>query len=192
MPTMKNSIPLIESAPLNYVRLFERLLKLAIPNTSIWLLSFYFFFHSFLNVMAELLRFGDRLFYKDWWNAPTLGSYWRNWNLPVHQFLLRHVYAPALRSGFSPFLAQLLVFFVSAAAHEVVICVPCHTVKLWAFSGMLAQLPLVMITRDLYRRLKTPVWGNVTFWTTFCIFGQPLCVMLYGYSYIKNHVTPSS
>jgi len=45
---------------------------------------FYAMFHSWLNFTAELLRFGDRLFYKDWWNAETLDMYWRNWNLPVH------------------------------------------------------------------------------------------------------------
>ena len=32
-----------------------------------WLLFFYCYFHSFLNIMAEILRFGDRTFYKDWW-----------------------------------------------------------------------------------------------------------------------------
>jgi intracellular septation protein A len=25
-----------------------------------------------LNILAELLRFGDREFYKDWWNARTI------------------------------------------------------------------------------------------------------------------------
>ena len=31
-----------------------------------------FFFNSRLNILAELLRFGDREFYKDWWNAKTV------------------------------------------------------------------------------------------------------------------------
>ena len=25
-----------------------------------------------LNILAELVRFGDREFYKDWWNAKTV------------------------------------------------------------------------------------------------------------------------
>jgi len=50
-----------------YLHLVERLCKLAIPNGAIWLLMFYGFFHSWLNLTGELLRFGDRLFYKDWW-----------------------------------------------------------------------------------------------------------------------------
>lgn len=27
---------------------------------------------SRLNIVAEVLRFGDREFYKDWWNATTI------------------------------------------------------------------------------------------------------------------------
>jgi hypothetical protein len=29
--------------------------------------QFYAIFHSYLNLTGELLRFGDRLFYRDWW-----------------------------------------------------------------------------------------------------------------------------
>lgn len=34
-----------------------------------------------LNILAELLRFGDREFYKDWWNAQTIEEV--GWNLMV-------------------------------------------------------------------------------------------------------------
>ena len=37
------------------------------PNHLIWLLFFYTFFHSGLNIIAEVLRFADRTFYRDWW-----------------------------------------------------------------------------------------------------------------------------
>lgn len=58
-------------------------------------------FHLHLNVLGELTRFGDREFYRDWWNASTVGDYWRTWNMPVHKFLLRTVYFPAMRAGVS-------------------------------------------------------------------------------------------
>lgn len=38
----------------------DYLLKLSISSTYIWLLVFYGFFHCFLNLTAEILRFGDR------------------------------------------------------------------------------------------------------------------------------------
>ncbi|KAJ1439871.1 Sterol O-acyltransferase, ACAT/DAG/ARE type [Sesbania bispinosa] len=50
----------------------ERVLKLSVPNVYVWLCMFYCFFHLWLNILAELLRFGDREFYKDWWNAKTV------------------------------------------------------------------------------------------------------------------------
>ena len=48
--------------------------------------------YRWLNILGELTRFGDREFYKDWWNAATVGDYWKLWNMPVHKWLLRTVY----------------------------------------------------------------------------------------------------
>lgn len=58
-------------------------LKLSLASTYTWLLVFYLYFHLFLNLLAELLRFGDRVFYKDWWNSCEASSFWRLWNMPV-------------------------------------------------------------------------------------------------------------
>lgn len=84
---------------LNIGGVAELLLKLSIPNTYVWLLGFYWFFHLYLNLLAELLCFGDRQFYKDWWNCRTIDAYWRTWNLPVHHWMLRHMYYPMIRRG---------------------------------------------------------------------------------------------
>ena len=77
-------------------------------------------------MLAEITRFGDRLFYRDWWNARTIESYWRNWNLPVHHWMLRHLYYPLTRAGVSKSISTFLVFAVSAALHEVIISTPFH------------------------------------------------------------------
>lgn len=65
LPLVHNSMKPL--ANMDAARVVERLLKLAIPNHFIWLMFFYWFFHSTLNVIAELLKFGDREFYRDWW-----------------------------------------------------------------------------------------------------------------------------
>jgi len=91
-PTLDASMAPVRDMDL--YELFVHLLKLSIPNTYVWLLSFYLFFHLWLNLLAELTRFGDRQFYRDWWNARTIDKYWRTWNLPVHNWLLRHMYYP--------------------------------------------------------------------------------------------------
>ncbi|KAG5129894.1 hypothetical protein JHK84_036291 [Glycine max] len=56
----------------NLLYAIERVLKLSVPNLYVWLCMFYCFFHLWLNILAELLRFGDREFYQDWWNAKTV------------------------------------------------------------------------------------------------------------------------
>ncbi|XP_063945683.1 diacylglycerol O-acyltransferase 1 isoform X2 [Daucus carota subsp. sativus] len=96
----------------------ERILKLSVPTLYVWLCMFYCFFHLWLNILAEILRFGDREFYKDWWNAKSVDEYWRMWNMPVHKWMVRHVYFPCLRNGIPKGVAFLIVFFISAVFHE--------------------------------------------------------------------------
>jgi diacylglycerol O-acyltransferase-1 len=123
------------------------------------------------------------------WNAATLGAYWRSWNLPVHKWVLRTVYFPALtRLGLSRHGAMLLTFFVSAVLHELAIGVPLRMVRGWAFWGIMFQVPLIALTEALRRRLKSDALGNLIFWLSFCVFGQPVAVLAYfhDYNYAKN------
>ena len=59
-------MPSIEKSIINYIdtnnyfRIIEKQLAICIPSTYFWLLGFYNFFHLGMNVLAELLRFGDR------------------------------------------------------------------------------------------------------------------------------------
>ena len=73
-PTLETS--LVPMQDMDILSIFDRLLKLSIPNTYVWLCGFYWFFHLWMNLLAELTRFGDRQFYKDWWNARTIDRYW--------------------------------------------------------------------------------------------------------------------
>ena len=187
-PAVRNGMASLHS--LDYLAITERILKIALPNGCCWLLMFYGLFHSTLNISGELLRFGDRLFYRDWWNCQDLNVYWSSWNLPVHHWVMRHLYAPAIRSGLSPTVAQLLSFLVSAVLHELLVAVPLHTLQLYAFWGMVAQVPLIWFTKWMVRRLKQPVWSNCVFWLTFLVFGQPLLILLYSHAVLSK--TPLS
>ena len=42
----------------------ERVLKLSLPTLYGWVFLFYLLFHIWLNLLAEVVRFGDREFYK--------------------------------------------------------------------------------------------------------------------------------
>jgi len=168
----------------NVGKIIEVLLKLSIPSLGTWLLMFFGLFHLWLNIVGELTCFGDRVFYLDWWNATTVEDYWKRWNLPVHNWLVRHVYVPSLRAGLSKASAGLVVFLVSAFFHEFLISVPCHLIRLWAFLGMMSQIPLVEITKIIDRRLEGSQLGNLIFWLSFCIFGQPAAILLYYYDFV--------
>jgi len=183
-PTLLNSLVYFDNGDI--IPIVERVLKLCIPNTVVWLLIFYALFHSYLNLVAELMRFGDRVFYRDWWNSGDLGVYWRLWNRPVHDWLARHVYGAVLRAGHSSFTAKLVVFFLSALLHEVIVSVPCHIVSAQVFMAMFIQVPVIAVTQWVHRRSQNPVFGNVTFWCALCVFGQPLLILIYGYQYLRS------
>lgn len=159
----------------------ERLLKLSVPNVYIWLLFFYAVFHCWLNVLAEVTRFGDRCFYLDWWNSAGFDEYWRKWNLPIHCFFNRHVYKPLLRRGFSRVFTVQIVFVISAAAHEFLVYVPFRL----GFTGLIPaafilQAPLCALTSaDVFKRRRAI--GNALFWFVFCFSGQPVSLMVYYY-----------
>ncbi|XP_076332278.1 diacylglycerol O-acyltransferase 1-like [Tachypleus tridentatus] len=180
VPIIRNSLqPLKE---MNFSLMLERLLKLAVPNHLIWLLFFYWFFHSCLNAVAEILRFADREFYQDWWNAENVNYFWQNWNIPVHQWALRHLYKPLVNRGFSKYQASISVFFVSAFFHEYLVSVPLNMYRIWAFSGMLGQVPFAMfVSRFLHNQ-----YGNMAVWVSI-IIGQPLCILMYYHDYYVIH-----
>jgi diacylglycerol O-acyltransferase-1 len=89
------------------------------------IMIFYLYFHAYLNICGELLRFGDRQFYRDWWNARTVAYFWRNWNIPVHKWLSRHIYRPLITAGLTRFKVCFLFcfgfFFCFCVADECVV-----------------------------------------------------------------------
>ncbi|XP_001639351.2 diacylglycerol O-acyltransferase 1 isoform X1 [Nematostella vectensis] len=177
VPTIKNSIKPLQR--MEYARAAERVMKLAIPNHFLWLLFFYCYFHSFLNITGELLRFADRCFYKDWWNSNTVQYFWQNWNIPAHRWAVRHLYKPMIRRGYSNFQAQIAVFMLSAFFHEYLVSVPLRMIKLWSFSAMIGQLPMAFFIK---RYIHNPNYGNVVVWCSI-ILGQPLAIMMYFHDY---------
>ncbi|CAF0921497.1 unnamed protein product [Brachionus calyciflorus] len=180
VPILQNSkIPFRET---NILKIIERLLKLAVPNHVIWLIGFYCFFHSYLNVIAEILRFGDREFYRDWWNSEDVNVFWQNWNIPVHKFCLRHIYKPLLNQGITKSQASLIVFFISAFFHEYLVSIPLRMFRIWAFLGMIVQIPFAVFVKKFLHGN----YGNMAVWVSL-IIGQPIAVMMYIHDYYIDY-----
>ena len=125
-PTLKNSLEKMVS--LDLVSIIERLMKLSIVSSIIWLAGFFAVFQSVLNALAEIMSFGDREFYTDWWNSPSVGAYWRTWNKPVYNFMKRHIYGPLLGRGWSQPVASAMVFVFSGILHEALVGIPTHNI----------------------------------------------------------------
>jgi len=166
--------------PLNEYTLLEnieRLLRLALPNHLIWLLLFYVYFHSTLNLLAELLCFGDRLFYRDWWNATDLYEFWNRWNTSVHDFCKRHVYIPLIdQFGCNKLVSSFVVFAISAFFHEYLISVPLRMIRPWSFLAMIIQVPMGFAVRRVKKENKT--YGNMAVWISLILI-QPIAILLY-------------
>jgi len=183
IPSVKNSLETFSK--MEVLAASERLLKLAVPNHLLWLIFFYLMFHSYLNIMGEILRFADRNFYGDWWNATNLEDFWRQWNLPIHRWAVRHLYIPMIKHRSGRVMALGSVFLLSALFHEYLVSVPLRMVKWWSFYGMMLQVPLVPISKFVEKKFG-PRFSNTIVWLSL-ILGQPLCIMMYYHDYVITH-----
>lgn len=157
-----------------------------LPGLLIMLLSFFAFLHCWLNAFAEMLRFGDRMFYKDWWNSTSYSNYYRTWNVVVHDWLYYYVYKDLLwffSKRFKP-AAMLAVFTLSAIVHEYALAVclsyfyPVLFV-LFMFFGMAFNF----IVNDSRKR---PIW-NIMVWASLFL-GQGVLVCFYSQEwYARQH-----
>lgn len=128
------------------------------------LLTWYVIWECILNVLAELTRFADRGFYGDWWNSTSWDQYARDWNRPVHNFLLRHVYHSSISAlRLSRGSATFVTFLLSACVHELVMLCLFKKLRGYLFAMQLLQLPLVAMSRTRILRGRRIV-GNVVFW----------------------------
>ncbi len=76
-----------------------------------------------------------------------------------------------LTNGFSKGVATLVVFAFSAVFHELIISTPFRHFAMHAFFGMLAQAPMIAVTKYIDRLFDNAFVGNAIFWCVFCVLG---------------------
>uniref|UniRef100_A0A1B0A4Q7 O-acyltransferase n=1 Tax=Glossina pallidipes TaxID=7398 RepID=A0A1B0A4Q7_GLOPL len=69
--------------------------------------------------------------------------------------------------------------------YGVLVSIPLQTYKIWAFLGMMGQIPLSTLSKSIERSLG-PRMGNIVVWTSI-ILGQPLSIMMYYHDYVVTH-----
>uniref|UniRef100_A0A3B1K817 Sterol O-acyltransferase 1 n=1 Tax=Astyanax mexicanus TaxID=7994 RepID=A0A3B1K817_ASTMX len=159
-----------------------------LPGVLVLFLGFFAFLHCWLNAFAEMLRFGDRMFYKDWWNSTSFANYYRTWNVVVHDWLYYYVYRDFLWMSQKRFraAAMFIVFTVSAVVHEYVLAI-CFGF----FYPVLFCLFMcfgMMFNFILHDRRKGPVW-NVIMWTALFL-GQGVLICLYSQEWYAQIYCP--
>lgn len=147
--------------------LAETISLLLFPFMVTILLVFLVIFEYVLGAFAEITCFADRHFYSDWWNSCDWLEFSREWNLPVHHFLRRHIYG-ASRPYMSRNMSTLVTFLISAFGHELVMS--CITKKLrgYGFLAQMSQLPIVAIQKTKFVKGKK-LFNNVMFWISFIL-----------------------
>ncbi|KAF2687622.1 sterol o-acyltransferas-like protein 2 [Lentithecium fluviatile CBS 122367] len=142
------------------------------------LLAWYVIWECLLNVLAEVTKFADRGFYGDWWNSVSWDQYARDWNRPVHSFLLRHVYHSSISAfHLSKTQATFVTFLLSAVVHEVLMFCLFKKVRGYLFALQLSQIPLAALSRTKLMKGRDTL-GNITFWVGLFI-GPSLITGLY-------------
>lgn len=116
------------------------------------------------NAFAELTCFADREFYADFWNASSFGDFARDWNKPVHHFLLRHVFKESMENlKISKQDATFITFFLSSCMHELVFFIIGKRLRMYLFFMQMFQLPLIFLsTLKIFK--GRAILGNVFFW----------------------------
>ncbi|GMM52156.1 sterol acyltransferase [Starmerella bacillaris] len=145
------------------------------PFMLLYILTFYIIWHSIMNGIAELSRYGDREFYRDWWNSTEWAKFARDWNVPVHNFLQRHVYTSSrLQLQLSKGSAMFFTFLLSSVVHELAMWVIFGRLRGFLFGLQLMQLPMQLLSNLKFFKSR-PTLGLVTFWFGIALGPSILC-----------------
>ncbi|XP_057667457.1 sterol O-acyltransferase 1 [Diorhabda carinulata] len=149
------------------------ILENSICGLLVLMAGWYQVLHSVQNLFAELLRFGDRQFYMDWWNCTGIADYFRVWNIVVHDWLYTYIYRDIynLSSG-NKFMAKLMVFITSAVVHEWIIS---YQVKF--FYPIVFYCYMAAVCLSVFNVPKVR-WINILFWYGMA-FGSGSILSLY-------------
>lgn len=152
-------------------------IRMVPPFLCMFLMVFFLIWELILNAIAEITYFADHQFYRHWWNSVDWNQYARDWNKPVHDFLLRHIYHASM-SAFhvSKSVAALLTFVISSLMHEVAMHVIFNKFRGYLLGLQMSQLPLNALAETEFVRQR-PVLANSIFWIGMVLGPSLMCTM---------------
>jgi len=165
----------------------EAVLNFSTCFAVLFIMFFYIIFELYCNILAEILRFANRDFYRDWWNSHSMADFWRLWNLPVHRWMIRHLYNPLMNRGCSKAVAVFIVFLISGIAHELLVCLPLRVYSSTFLVFMLIQVPLVALEKSYDLRFKGIHIDNILFWCFSWLVLVPLGMLYYYGLFLEKY-----
>ncbi|XP_055595113.1 sterol O-acyltransferase 1-like [Uranotaenia lowii] len=171
------------------VHLILNIFRSIVPASLIYMCLFYCMLHSWMNTLAELLQFADRLFYRDWWNASSFPDYIRAWNVIVYDWLYTYVYKDSAEHWFKNCrpLAMVLVFTLSAFYHEVILAFAFQ----FFYPVMFMQFAIIGLILMFSMKNFGKSLGNIFLWTLL-LFGSGILLSLYSMEYYARRNCPIS
>ncbi|XP_076634137.1 sterol O-acyltransferase 1 isoform X2 [Colletes latitarsis] len=165
--------------PTEYGIVALNILYSILPGILLFLSGFYCLLHSWMNAFAELLRFADKMFYKDWWNSSCYSTYYRTWNIVVHDWLYTYIYKDMyeILTARNKILSTCAVFVISAFFHEYILSFTFrffYPVMLLIFGGL--GLTVLFVLKSA---------GNVFLWFSLSL-GTGVLVSLYCMEYFAR------
>ncbi|KAJ3603246.1 hypothetical protein NHX12_030988 [Muraenolepis orangiensis] len=120
----------------------------------------------------QLLRFGDRMFYKDWWNSTSFANYYRTWNVVVHDWLYYYGYRDflwyAFTMGFGFFYPVMFCLFsvfgvtLNFALNDKRQSPLCN-ILMWTSLFIGQGVQVCLYSQEWYAQIQCPRTGN-SFW----------------------------
>ncbi|KAI9357253.1 MBOAT, membrane-bound O-acyltransferase family-domain-containing protein [Zopfochytrium polystomum] len=157
------------------------------PSMVLFVFGFFGFLHCWLNLWAELLQFGDREFYRDWWNSYSFAEYYRKWNGVVYDWLFTYAYLEFVaclesmnfKQHHARMLGAVFVIEVSAIIHEFILA--CALGYFFPLLLLMYGGPGLIFTHLNRSRSRSRV-ENIFVWAMLLI-GCGLLVTLYAREY---------
>ena len=152
----------------------------------------YGFFHCWMNIWAELLRFGDRRFYYDWWTVSNSADFFRKWNLVIGDFIFECGYLPLMAMTKNRYISGLVVYIISAIIHDYGLYgllgffIPFYTFA-FPFLALFGDVPVLLKNKLGIFKSVSPVIANTFYFMTAYFSFSIWVAVLYLESYARKH-----
>ncbi|XP_011062277.1 PREDICTED: sterol O-acyltransferase 1-like isoform X2 [Acromyrmex echinatior] len=162
----------------------KNIIECSIPGILYFITGQYLLLHAWLNAWAEMLQFADRLFYKDWWNSTTYHTYYRKWNVVVHDWLYTYIYKDMyeILVPRNRMLSAIAVFLVSAIVHEYILAFGFG----FFYPVMFMLFGVIGFAMFYVRKVVT---SNVFMWLSWSV-GNGIMFSLYAMEFYARHNCP--